>query len=247
VSAARRALAAAAARIRTVVELRVLLGILLVSLCAWAFIAIAEEMREGETHAFDVALLLALRDPADPADPLGAPWVEELGRDVTALGGLGVLAAVTVFAAGYLALVGRTGAAALLLFSVLGGQLAVTAFKLGFDRPRPDLVPHGAATYTASFPSGHAMMAAVTWLTLAAMVARTLPRRRLRVYVLAWAVAVCLAVGVSRVYLGVHWPSDVLAGWAGGAAWAIACLLLAHGLERRGLVAEVAEDPPAPR
>jgi undecaprenyl-diphosphatase len=102
--------------------------------------------------------------------------------------------------------------------------------KLGFDRPRPDLVPHLTEAYQTSFPSGHSMSSAATYLTLGAMLARVQPSRRLKIYFLSLAIAVMLLVGFSRVYLGVHWPSDVLAGWAAGAIWALACWLLAWWL-----------------
>jgi undecaprenyl-diphosphatase len=134
-------------------ERRALLLVLLISACGWAFAQLADETREGETRSFDAAVLLALRDPADPADPLGPGWVEEFGRDVTGLGGVGVLAALTLAVAGYLGLRGRRGSMWLVLVAVAGGQAASTLFKLGFDRPRPDLVPHGAVTYTSSFPA----------------------------------------------------------------------------------------------
>jgi undecaprenyl-diphosphatase len=231
-------------RARPYLEQRTLAVVLLVSLCGWAFAELADEMREGATGAFDRAVLLALRDPLDPSDPLGPGWVEEFVRDVTALGGVGVLAYVTFAAAGYLLLLGRAGSMLLVLTTVFGGQAASSIFKAVFDRARPDLVPHGAEVYTASFPSGHAMMSAVVYLTLGGMLARVQPRRRLKVYVLALAVATTLAVGMSRVYLGVHWPTDVLAGWAAGAAWALSCLSLAGWLQRRGLL-DPAADPRA--
>lgn len=221
------------ARARSFIELRTLLAILCVAGCGWLFAWIADEVTEGDSHALDRWLLLALRDPSDARDPLGPGWLEEFGRDVTALGGVGVLAGMTLAAFGLLWLQGKRGRAALVLVSVLGGQALSTLFKLGFDRPRPDLVPHGAMVYTASFPSGHSMMAAVTYLTLGALIAQSQERRALRIYIMTLAALVTIAVGVSRVYLGVHWPSDVLAGWAAGAAWATACLVAGQAIGRR--------------
>lgn len=210
----------------------------------WAFLSLAGEVMEGETHGFDTAILLALRTPGDPADPLGPVWVEELARDMTALGGVTVLTFVTLAAAGFLWL-GARRATALYLLAAVGSGLALSnTAKALFDRPRPDLVPHGASVYTASFPSGHSMMAAVTWLTLALLLATTFHGRRLKVYVVALAVLVTVAVGVSRVYLGVHWPTDVLAGWAAGGAWALACAALARVLSRRGAIEAGDDDGP---
>lgn len=233
-------------RARPYVEQRTLIVVLIVSACAWAFVELADEVMEGGSRAFDTAVLLALRDPTDPADPLGPAWVEELGRDVTALGGLGFLAGLTLTVAGFLWLDGKRRSMWLLLVAVAGGQLASTLLKLGFDRPRPDLVPHGTITYTSSFPSGHAMMAAVTYLTLAVMLARVQPSRAHKAYLLTAAVLVTVAVGVSRVYLGVHWPSDVLAGWAAGAAWALMCWVVARWLGRRGAIETTPADRPPP-
>lgn len=216
-------------RLRGAVEPRMLGTLLAIAGCVWLFLALAEAV-EGDPGGLDTRLLLALRNPADHADPLGPGWVEEFGRDVTALGSFGFLTFLTLASAGYLLLSGRRRATLVLVASVGGGQILSTLAKLGFDRPRPDLVPHGAEVYTASFPSGHAMMAAVTYLTLGAMLARVQPTRALRIYVLGLATLVTLAVGVSRIYLGVHWPTDVLAGWTAGAAWALACWTAANAL-----------------
>lgn len=232
-------------RAKPYVEARTLIVLLLISALGWGFAELADEMLEGDTHEFDRAVLLALRNPADPADPLGPGWLEEFGRDVTALGGTGVLAALTLAVAGYLWIDGKRRMMVLLLIAIVGGQVVSSLTKLGFDRPRPDLVPHGAQVYTASFPSGHAMMATVTYLTLATLLAQVEPRRALRVYLLALAIILSVSVGVSRVYLGVHWPTDVLAGWTAGAAWALLCLSTARWLGRRGMV-EPAQDLPPP-
>ncbi|WP_210496184.1 phosphatase PAP2 family protein [Microvirga antarctica] len=211
---------------------------------AWAFIALADEVREGETHALDRALLLALRDPQNPANPLGPSWLEEAARDITGLGGYAVLSIVTLATLAFLLMAGKRGAALLVLVAIVGGMLLSTALKFGFERPRPDLVPHGTRVYTASFPSGHAMLSAITYLTLGALLSRIQTRRRIQAFLMGLAVVLTLLVGVSRVYLGVHWPSDVLAGWAVGAAWAALCWFVALQLQREGKVEAPGETSP---
>ena len=222
-----------ARRLARSIEPRALVLILLVAACTWAFVQLADEVGEGETSSFDTAILLALRSPADPSDPLGPGWLEEVARDVTALGSMTILIGMTLAAGGYLWLAGKRRSVALVLVSVGGGIAFSSLFKRGFDRPRPDLVPHATEVYTASFPSGHAMMAAVAYLTLAAMLARVQPTRAIKIYLFALAAAITALVGVSRIYLGVHWPTDVLAGWMAGAAWALVCWLGASWLGRR--------------
>ncbi len=211
-------------------------ALLVVAAGLFAFLTVADEVREGETHRFDEAILRALRNPLDPADPIGPWWIEAMMRDLTALGGTAVLTLITVVAVLYLALDGKRGAALLVAVSVGGGTLLSTALKLGFDRPRPDLVAHLVDVRSLSFPSGHAMLSAVTYLTIGVLVARVSPKRRIKVYVAAVALVLTLTIGLSRVYLGVHWPTDVLAGWSLGAAWAMACWLGAVYLQRRGAV-----------
>lgn len=208
----------------------------------FAFAELADAVVEGDTRAFDEFVLLGLRSAADPSDPLGPRWLEEAMRDFTALGGTGVLALVTLAAAGFLVLTGKRRAAAAVGVAVVGGLLLSNALKWGFARPRPDLVPHGQAVYTQSFPSSHAMLSAVVYLTLGALLARTQPRRRAKLYFLAVAAFVAVLVGASRVYLGVHWPTDVLAGWVVGTGWALLCWLVTLWLQRRGQVE--AEDAP---
>lgn len=199
-----------------------------------AFARIAEEVTDGETHGFDEWLLLAFRNPNDLADPIGPTWLEIAMRDITSLGSTTVLAIVTLAAVLYLVMDGKRASAALVTIAVCGGAVLSYLLKFGFDRPRPDLVAHLVEVHTLSFPSGHAMGAAFTYLTIGALLARTQPRRRIKIYVLTVAVLLTLLVGVSRVYLGVHWPTDVLAGWCAGSAWALICWTFALWLQRRG-------------
>ncbi len=220
-------------------ELGPLLSIAGCGFFAWVFIAVADEVSEGETHELDSMLLLALRNPQNLADPIGPGWLEEAARDFTGLGGYAILTMLTVAAVVYLLMSGKQAAALLVIIAIVGGSMLSTGLKLGFERPRPDLVPHATRIYTASFPSGHAMLSAVTYLTLGALLARVQAKRRIQAFIMGLAIAMTLLVGVSRTYLGVHWPSDVLAGWAVGAAWASLCWFVALQLQRRGKV----EDP----
>jgi undecaprenyl-diphosphatase len=209
----------------------------------WVFVVVAGAIGDGDVRALDEAVLLAMRTPGDHADPRGPRWVEEVGRDLTALGGVTLVTLLSAAAAGFLWLTGRRRAVWHLAVAVLGGQLLSLSLKHGFDRPRPDLVPHASIVYTASFPSGHAMMSAVTYLTLGALLARVVVRRREKLFVVGWALAFTALTGVSRVYVGVHWPSDVVAGWALGAAWAVACWLVADLLARRRSGVAALPDP----
>ncbi len=207
-------------RERWPVEAEVLLALSGAATGLLAFLLIAGSVFNGGFRGIDEALLLALRNPADRSDPLGPAWFEEVVRDVTALGSTVVLTLVVLAVWGFLTLSGRPRKALAVLGWSAAGALLSTIAKLGFARPRPDLVPHGAEVYTHSFPSGHALSSAVIFLTLGAMIALVQDDRRIKFYVLAFAVLLTLLVGLSRIYLGVHWPSDVLAGWALGAAWA---------------------------
>ena len=221
-------------------EIGPLLSLAAFSLSAWAFVSIAGEVVEGDTESFDRTILLSLRNPSNLADPIGPSWLEEVARDITGLGGHFVLTLATLGVLVYLLMIGKRGTALLVLAAIGGGMLLSAGLKIGFERPRPALVPHEVRVYTASFPSGHAMLSATTYLTLGALLARANARRRVKAFVLGFAVALTLMVGLSRIYLGVHWPSDVLAGWCGGAAWAALCWFVALQLQRKGKV-----EPPS--
>jgi undecaprenyl-diphosphatase len=209
-----------------------------------AFGLIAQEVLEGEPLWFDRALLLAFRDPSNPAVPIGPAWLPGAARDVTSLGSTIVLGFILFAVAGYLLLARKRASAWLMLGAVLGGLAVSSALKYAFDRPRPDIVPPAVEVFTASFPSGHATLSAITYLTLAAILGRTQPAPRIRIYFMVLAAIVTGFVGVSRVYLGVHYPTDVLAGWCIGAAWALGCWALMSWLQRRGGI-EPPEHPEA--
>ena len=202
---------------------------LFVALALWGFLHIAEEMDEGETRPFDMAVLLAMRT-GDTHDPIGPAWLEFAARDVSALGGFTVLTLLTILAGGFLLITKKYVDALVLLAAVLGATALSEGLKLGYDRPRPDLVAHAVETLGSSFPSGHATLSAATYLTIGALVAHAQERRRVKTYIHVTAILLALMVGVSRVYLGVHWPTDVLAGWCIGAAWSIVCVTLANWL-----------------
>ncbi|MER2266699.1 phosphatase PAP2 family protein [Methylobacterium oxalidis] len=225
-------------------EVGPLAALLTVSLLGFGFFALADAVGEGSTEVLDRRILLALRNPADLADPIGPRWLEETMRDITGLGSVFTIVFVTAAVTAYLALAGKRRIAAFVVAAVGGGEIVSTVLKLFYHRPRPDLVPHGMEVFTASFPSGHAMMSAIAYLTLATLLARVDPHRGVKALVLTLGIVITLCVGVSRVYLGVHWPSDVLAGWCVGAAWAALCWFVALQLQRRGEVE--APDPPPP-
>lgn len=210
---------------------------LLVALAGtWVFAEISDDVLEGETRRIDERVLLLFRVAGNPGDPVGPAWVEETARDFTGLGGIGILTLVTLSSAGFLALQGKAHLAWYVLAAVGSGMLLSMLLKAGFDRPRPELVPHGQVVYTSSFPSGHSMMSAVAYLTLGALLASAQASLLLKGYLLGLAVLLSVAVGISRVYLGVHWPTDVLGGWTAGCAWALACWSFARYLRRKGKV-----------
>ncbi len=199
---------------------------LVTSISGFLFLSVTSEMLEGETRALDETILTALRSPRDLGTPIGPDWLTKALTDITSLGGVTVLALLTVLSVVYLLLIRRRVTGLFLLLSVLGGWMVSNGLKLGVARPRPDLVPHLVEVHDLSFPSGHAMLSAVTYLTLGLLLARMQTSRAARYYFVAIAVLLTLLIGTSRVYLGVHFPTDVLGGWSAGAAWACLCWLV---------------------
>lgn len=199
-------------------------------------------MAVGDTLAFDRHVMAVLRQPGDAAMPIGPRWLRSAMLDVTAIGGISVLTALTVIVTGYLLMTRKVAMAALVAVAVSGGALVSTMLKGTFNRPRPDIVPHLVEVHTTSFPSGHAMNSAVVFLTLGALLARTHETYAVRAYIIAVSILLTLTIGFSRVYLGVHWPSDVLAGWVVGGAWAFLWFLIARQLQH-GHQIEAADKP----
>lgn len=211
-------------------ELRLLAPFLMIAALTAAFLKIASEVFEGEAHAIDLWILEACRVPGQPGTPIGPVWFQESVRDLTALGSPAVLALVLLATWGCLMVTRQRRMAWLMLWAALGGQALALGLKALFARARPDDIYHATVAAGHSFPSSHAMMSAVICLTLAALTARVTRRPALRWFILLVACGVTMLVGASRVYLGVHWASDVAAGWAMGAAWALVCWLLARRL-----------------
>jgi undecaprenyl-diphosphatase len=216
------------------VEARVLLTIAAVAGGLAAFMALADEVAEGGAGAIDRALLLSFRVPGHLDVAIGPRWVQEAVRDVTALGGFTVLALISVFATILLVIHGRRQQALVFAATVTLAQIVSEVLKAWFDRPRPTLVAHLDLVYSSSFPSGHAMMAPVVYLTLAGILAAGECRRSVKVMLLGGAGMLTAAVGVSRVYLGVHWPTDVLGGWSLGAAMALVAAVVLRRAAPRG-------------
>jgi undecaprenyl-diphosphatase len=217
-------------------EIGLLLAVIGVMGAIWAFLGLTGEVRENETTGFDDKVLLAFRVHNDLAQLAGPRWLQEAGRDVTALGGFTVLTLISGLAIALLLMLGRRLQAVIFAAAVLFAQGSAELVKHIVARPRPELVAHHDLVYSSSFPSGHSVMSPVVYLTLAAIIAAGSVRSAIKLTLLMGAAVLVVAIGVSRVYLGVHWPTDVLAGWTMGAtiAWIAAVALHMSAPKRPG-------------
>ncbi len=219
--------------------LLVLCLVLVVVAGMWGFVELLDDVKEGETQVFDE---WAIRTAVQYHGP-EYKWLEEIGRDMTALGGIFPLSLLTLFVVGYLLIVRKYGAMWLVLAAVAGGMILSTVLKYFIDRPRPQIGEHLSHVYTQSFPSGHSMMSVVVYLTLGSLLARFVKPLVVKAYFIGAALFISFFVGISRVYMAVHWPTDVLAGWTAGLVWAILCWLVATWLQREHVVEQEGEEP----
>ena len=224
-------------------EQRPLLGLVIGAALAFGFIKLAGEMSEGETQAFDVAFLKALRVPGDIGTPIGPAWLLSSMRDLTALGGVTVLTLVSFLAIAFLLTRGRVKQALYTALATGGGALMGRLLKSLFARERPEVVPHLVEVHSLSFPSGHSMNSAIVYLTLAVMISRSFEDRKPRIFVIGVAALLVMTIGFTRLYLGVHYPTDVLGGWTVGAAWALAMGLIATRLQEEQKIEQPGEAP----
>jgi undecaprenyl-diphosphatase len=220
----------------------VLAGAVVFALAAWIVVEMADDAVPGRYLEREGKILRAFRQPDDLSRGLGPPWVTPVVRDITALGGVPVLTLLTALVLGFLLLRRRYRAALLILFATIGGVLVTQTIKAIAERERPHVVPHLMEVTSKSFPSGHSMMSSTVYLTLGVLLGQTMARRREKTYLVGAALLVTVLVGLSRVYLGVHYPTDVLAGWSAGIAWALLFWYLAWWLQRRGQLRKPEDD-----
>lgn len=190
----------------------------------FSFAELASEVLEGESKYIDTQILKLLRDQNNI--PLGPSWLQEVMRDLTALGGIGILTLITITSALYMIILKKNALAIYIIVAIITGILFSTFLKLGFNIPRPDIISHCSLAIMSSFPSGHSLMAALVYLTLGVLIAEIQSTFSAKLFIIGLMIFITMLVGISRLYLGVHWPSDVLAGWIAGTVWALMALVI---------------------
>lgn len=226
-------------------ELAAVAALLTAGLGILVFIEVADEVADRE-QGFDQAVLAHLRVAGDPAAPAGPDWLLRAAQELTSFGDTYVLIAIALIAFGFLLMQKKPGSAAIVAAALTSGTLLSETLKQAFARDRPAALYRLAEVHSESFPSGHAMLSALTYLTLGVLLTKALPRRGLKIYVLAVALVLAFVVGLTRIYLGVHWATDVIAGWSLGAAWALAWWLAAYAIGRLRAYRRARAAEPAP-
>jgi undecaprenyl-diphosphatase len=232
--------AEAAARRFGANELLMLVALLIVVLGTWGFIELAGRVISGSTQNFDQSAVEWFRSAVLNHAALPPAVIDQSFEDISALGGPTVLLLMTTALLGFLLWDRRYNAMLLMIMATVGGVFLAWLLKEAIRRSRPDM-EHLTVALLSSFPSGHSMLSAVIYPTLGTLLARVVPRKRLKIYFMLVALTLSGLIGVSRIYLRVHYPTDVLAGWAAGLAWAAFCWTIAKYLQRRGAL-EGGED-----
>ena len=220
----------------------VLAGAAFALLATWAFAEFAQKVTSGSTQALDDAVLRWILPHRDPA-------LDAIMLEITSLGTASVATMVVGVAALFLWLNKHKHSAILLFVSTFGGVILNNLLKLGFSRPRPEIIPWAAKATFYSFPSGHAMSATVVYSTVAYLAARLQRTHAARAAIMFIAAIIIFIICGSRVYLGVHYPSDVIAGVIVGLAWASFCMATLEAIQlyaRRNAPEVLAEEHPAP-
>jgi undecaprenyl-diphosphatase len=225
-------------------EILILLGLFVFMLILRGGIEIRDSFVVDRALQFDNWALSIARQPDNPQYLRGPHWVDEAVRDLTALGGAAVLTLAIVFVFGYLILKQNYRSAALVIIATLGGLLLSLLLKDFFLRDRPDIVPALMVETSPSFPSGHSMLSAVVYLTLGSLLTRLETSSRIRTYTITIAILATVIVGISRVLLGVHFPTDVLFGWTMGFFWASLCWFVMIVLQEQKIVEKRLEEVP---
>lgn len=202
----------------------------------WLFVVVTDEVVENEHRGLDNRILLALRTPGDLSQPIGPHFVKNASLDISSLGSAPVLTLIILMICGYLLLERKFAAAGFILFASITGTILNQALKGFVGRERPQIVPHLSEISNSSFPSGHSMLSAIIYLSLAVLLTKTVKTRPTKMYLIGSAFFLAFLIGVTRMILGVHYPSDVLAGWTAGTAWAMLCWVGATWLNRRGAI-----------
>jgi undecaprenyl-diphosphatase len=213
-------------------EVRILLIVLAVVSGILIFISIADKVVQGETQYFDNFILKSLRTENDISQPAFPGWITSLMINITALGSETIIVFITVFVSGYLILKKKYYWLSVLLIATLGGVLLELGLKELIGRTRPTIVTHLLEVNSTSFPSGHSMVSAIVYLTQAALLSRIIKDRKIKIYLIFFALLLTFLIGISRIYIGVHYPTDVLAGWTAGISWALICWYAASLFEQ---------------
>jgi|ERR1035438_65863 undecaprenyl-diphosphatase len=209
------------------IEIKVLVAVLAIVVGTVGFILVAGFVSRGSTDHFDMQILKSFRYSDNLARPIGPEWLFEVMRDITSLGGSTIVSLITFFVIGYFILQKKYSMLFLVLAAVIGGAVIDLELKELFSRVRPQIIPNLIPEKSFGFPSGHSMMSTIIYLSLASLIARLQVRWRDKIYIISVAIFLSFMIGISRIYLGVHYPTDVLGGWSLGLVWAALCWFVA--------------------